>query len=424
MPFPPPPPESFGPPEAWLVALAVCGAAVAGIAAFHGKLTRTAGLSGPMVALAAGVAAGPAGLGWVDPLSWGTVREVMVPAALVTLAVGLTGVALRLPRDRVLGRRHLVTAATLLGPGMLAAWGTAAGLAWLALGADGWAAGLIGAAVVPTDPVLAGAIVGGPLARETLPRRLRDAIAFESGANDGLAVPLVTLSAAGLAGSLATAAGRLDWFVWKVLWEVGGALALGAACGRLGGRLLTACDRWHDSDETGTLAFGVALTLAVLGAAGCAGVSGPLAVFAAGLAFAWRLPNPERREEAKIEDAVNEFFLQPVFLLLGAALPWGAWAALGWRGAAFAALALLLKRPAWVPLFGRVAPGAVPDLPAPRDRWFAGWFGPVGVAALYYAAEYGELCPLLWPAVSLTVACSVVAHGATAAPLTRRYAGS
>ena len=410
------------PPEPLFVALALGGAAVLGIAAFHRALTRAAGVSGPVLALLVGVAVGPAGAGWVEPGGWGSVKEVMGTAALVTLGVGLTGVALRLPRDAVVPKPHRTTAAALLGPGMLAAWATSALLAWAALGLDGWAAALVGAAVVPTDPVLASAIVSGPFARDRLPARLRHAISFESGANDGLAVPLVTLSAAGLAGGLAAAGGWGAWFGGHVLWEAGGAVLAGAAGGRAAAGLLEWCERHHDSDETGLLAFSLALTAAALGVAGLLGLSGPLTVFAAALAFAWRLPGGERREEGEIQDAINQFCLQPAFLLLGALLPWGEWAALGWRGPAFAAGVLLLRRPPWVWLAGRFVPGLLPALTAPRDRLFAGWFGPIGVAALYYAAEFAADLPALWPAVSLTVAASTLVHGATAAPFTRLYA--
>ena len=404
------------------LALLLGGATVLGIAAIHGTITRTAGLSGPLLATLAGVAAGPVGLGWFDPAAWGDPADWMRPVALLTLAIGLMGVALRLPRESVLSRPHLVTVGTLLGPGMLAMWAGSTLCARLALGADGWAAALIGAAVVPTDPVLASAVVSGKFAREHLPDRLRHAISAESGANDGLAVPLAALAAAGAGGAMATAGGWGEWFLQAVLRETLGAALLGAACGAACAALLNWGERRHETDEVGLLSSALALTLATLGAAGILGVSGPLAVFAAGLGLAWNLPKTERREEGQIQDAVNQFFLLPAFGLLGAVLPWAEWAALGWRGPAFAAALLLVRRPPWLWLVGRFMPAALPDLSTPRERLFAGWFGPIGVAALYYAAEYHAELPALWPAATLAVAASVAAHGATAAPLTRRYA--
>src|SRR5690349_20997479 len=57
-----------------------------------------------------------------------------------------------------------------------------AGLPWLE-------AFLLGAALSPTDPVFAAAIVG----REEIPYRLRNLLNVESGLNDGLALPVVVI---------------------------------------------------------------------------------------------------------------------------------------------------------------------------------------------------------------------------------------
>jgi len=58
---------------------------------------------------------------------------------------------------------------------------------------------------------------------------------------------------------------------------------------------------------------------------------------------------------------------------------------------------------------------------------FLGWFGPRGLASIVFAAVVVEASGLphtseLVVAATVTVALSVVAHGATAAPLARRYA--
>ena len=52
-------------------------------------------------------------------------------------------------------------------------------------------------------------------------------------------------------------------------------------------------------------------------------------------------------------------------------------------------------------------------------RLFAGWFGPVGAAALFYACDAQDRTGIgsLWPVVSLAAAASVVAHGITATHL-------
>jgi hypothetical protein len=67
----------------------------------------------------------------------------------------------------------------------------------------------------------------------------------------------------------------------------------------------------------------------------------------------------------------------------------------------------------------------VPPLDHPEATAFVGWFGPIGVAALFYATlavrETG--IELVWPVVSLVVAGSILAHGVTATPITVWYGG-
>ena len=58
-----------------------------------------------------------------------------------------------------------------------------------------------------------------------------------------------------------------------------------------------------------------------------------------------------------------------------------------------------------------------------RDVLFLGWFGPIGAAALYYAAfSYRETgIEAAWTVGSLVICASVLVHGITATPLTKLY---
>ena len=67
-----------------------------------------------------------------------------------------------------------------------------------------------------------------------------------------------------------------------------------------------------------------------------------------------------------------------------------------------------------------------PFLGPVRERWdalFLGWFGPIGAAALFYAAlsleEVGA--EEVWVVGSLVICASLLVHGVTAAPFTRLY---
>lgn len=126
-----------------------------------------------------------------------------------------------------------------------------------------------------------------------------------------------------------------------------------------------------------------------------------------------------QQEEEKVDEAVNRFFVLPIFVLLGLALPWGEWADLGWKGPALAGLVLLLRRLPWV----LALTGLVPAMRGRSDGLFTGWFGPIGVAALYYAtlAEHTAGLHEAWVVGSLVISVPVLVHGVSAAPLTRLY---
>jgi NhaP-type Na+/H+ or K+/H+ antiporter len=129
-----------------------------------------------------------------------------------------------------------------------------------------------------------------------------------------------------------------------------------------------------------------------------------------------------REELSEVQEAIARFFLLPVLVLFGAMLPWSEWQALGGAGLMFAAWALFIRRPpaAMLGLLGSDA--------SRRDRAFLSWFGPLGVAAIFYAT-YIERFDLadhekqgIFAAATLAIALSIVAHSVTATPGSRMFA--
>ena len=151
----------------------------------------------------------------------------------------------------------------------------------LALALDGsasiWLALLVGAALAPTDAALG----AGMISNQAIPARIRRLVNVESGLNDGIATPFVSVALAGAAtggevaghGPAAAAA------------ELAVGLLVGVAAGGAGGLLVNAARR------RGWVADGFAGP-AVLGLAVCAYASavalhgnGFIAAFVGGLAF-------------------------------------------------------------------------------------------------------------------------------------------
>jgi sodium/hydrogen antiporter len=368
-----------------------------------------------LLALLFGVAVGPAGLRLVDVAAIGERAEVLEIAARLTLAIGLIGVALRVPKEFV--RQRWRQMAVLTGSSMLLGWIISTLLIMLILGVPLVVAALLGAILTPTDPIAANPIVTGPLAKDSLPGRVRHAISFDTGANDGLTFLFVFLPL--LLLTLPAAEVARTFLLHTFLWQVFAATAIGAVLGFAAGWLLRVADAHDLIEEEWRLPYAAALSLLAVGIGQLLGSDELMLVFAAGIAFVQVVSSEERTGEEIGQEAINRFFAFPMFALLGATIPWSGWAELGWSGGLLAVALLLLRRPLPLllirPLLG--------DLRPKHDALFIGWFGPIGIAAIYYAAlaegEY-EL-PLIWPVVSLVICASVVAHGVSGAPLTKRY---
>jgi len=371
--------------------------------------------SEPIVAVAFGIAIGPVGLAAFDLSAWGDPLVILEQTARLTVALAVTSIALRLPKTYF--RRRWKSMAALLGPGMVAMWLVSGLVTYAVLPVSLLVAMLIGAIVTPTDPVLANAVVIGKTAEQNIPKRIRYLLSAEAGANDGGAYPFVFLAILLLGESLRPAV--IEWSTHILLVEVIGAILLGIVIGAVVGRL----ERWVSSrqylEETSVFTITVALTLGVVGFVSVLGANEILAVFVAGLAYNWQADPEDEAKEQRVEEVFNRLFTLPAFVLFGMVLPWSEWQALGWSGLALVVGILLFRR---LPMMLAVSP-AVRPLNRPAATLFMGWFGPIGIAAVFYATlavkETG--IEAIWPIVTLIVAGSVLAHGATGSLLTLRY---
>lgn len=57
------------------------------------------------------------------------------------------------------------------------------------------------------------------------------------------------------------------------------------------------------------------------------------------------------------------------------------------------------------------------------DTLFVGWFGPIGIAAVFYAtvAVHETGLQQVWEISSLVIAASILAYGVTSTPFTKQY---
>lgn len=391
------------------VVLTLFAGALLVFAAFSTVLQRVS-LPGPLLCLLFGLLVGPHALSLLDPRALGvSTSGLLEQVARITLAVGLAGVALRLPHGY--WRASVRWLVLIIGLGMAMMLLVATAALWWGLGVSFLLALLLGAVVTPTDPVVTTPIVTGSLAAEKVPERVRHDLSAESGINDGLAYLFVMLPIL-----LMTTPGRAwhDLLTRVLLVEVLGAVALGLVAGYLLGRVFVLVQERGWMEESSYLAFIVPLALLLLGAGKLIGTDGLLVVFVGVAVFGQVIPQRDEAEEDKIHDAVARLFLLPVFLLLGTALPVQEWASLGWAAPAVIAVAVIARRMATVWSLR-------PLLKTVHDRSetaFLSWFAPVGVSALFYAtlAERHTGNQEIFVHASLAITVSVLVHGLTAAP--------
>jgi NhaP-type Na+/H+ or K+/H+ antiporter len=285
------------------------------------------------------------------------------------------------------------------------------------------AAIILGATLAPTDPVLAGDIGVGPPGDEE-EHEPNFSVTGEAGLNDGLAFPFVILGAivAGTEGS-----GWLtDWALEDVLYPIVVAVAVGGA---LGYGLAAAAVRLRDrhllaKELDGWLA--IAAVLLIYGSTEVLSAYGFLAAFAGGIAFRRYEHGHEYNEHVHAgAETVEKFGELALVLLLGSTLTLSGLQTPGWEGWLLVPVLLLLIRPAsvLVALLGSRLPAS--------ERSFVAWFGVRGIGSLYYVGlalglgvlSAAEATKLFWT-VAAVVIVSILVHGATAAPLGRRWLGN
>jgi NhaP-type Na+/H+ or K+/H+ antiporter len=236
----------------------------------------------------------------------------------------------------------------------------------------------------------------------------------ESGLNDGIATPVVVIAIAGAA----SVEGLHGASVGTALLELAIGALVGVAVGAAGGGLLrwARCRGWAEGDFAGVAVLSLALG-SYAGALIVAG-NGFVAAFCGGLAFAAAAGRRGPAEVRFLEQASG----------LASLLVW----------VAFGAIAIPLMFDGVdlsVVLYGvlsltvvRMLPVTLVLLGAGLDRptvLFVGWFGPRGLASLVFALlgleELGPGADHAVATIAVTVLLSVLAHGATAAPLAARF---
>ena len=312
---------------------------------------------------------------------------------------------------------------------MLWGWLITGLLIWALIpGIDFLAALMIASCVSPTDPILAQAVVGGPWAEKHVPAHIRHMLQCESGCNDGAAFPFLFL-----AYFLTVNRGQVGfpvakWFYQTMAWEIVCGTIIGALIGYIARKLIRFSEKHKLVDRESFVAQYLSLAVASMGLNVLIGSDDLLAAFACGTAFAWDGWFQKQTADSNFSSIVDLVFNIATFVYIGAEMPWKEFVdgsinlSVG-RLIGLSILVLLLKRLPIVLLTWKF----IPDIKTFHEAVFTGYFGPMGVGAIFMCT-YGRIllpddAPIppqtpndvlvhtIQPIVFFFVLSSVIVHG-------------
>lgn len=276
-----------------------------------------------------------------------------------------------------------------------------------------WEAGILAAILAPTDAGLGQVIVRSP----RVPLRVRQALDFEAGVNDGLSVPFLMLFIALAVGTNEGAGVVLTKFLKE---QLGYGTLVGLGIGLGGGWLLGLAQRrnWMAAERQ-TIGL-VTLPLLCLMASEAVGASMFIAAYVGGLAVQLGFAHAGKHAAEFAEDwgQLLNFF---VFFLFGLFVG-RVWTNFSTSVVLYALFSLTVAR--MVPVALALAGTGL----SRSTLLFMGWFGPRGLASIVLGLVYlereanlpGE--SMLRLAVMATVLLSIFAHGLSALPGIALYA--
>lgn len=350
----------------------------------------------------------------VNPLENGRIAEHLTEFVVI---VALMGAGLKI--DRPLGLRRWAITWRLLGIAMPISIAAIALLGWSVLGLGAASALLLGAALAPTDPVLAADVqVGPPKSGEE--DDIRFALTSEAGLNDGLSFPFV-LAAIAMASQGTSMTGWVGhWFLLDVVWKLAAGIGVGWVVGRILGYLTFRVPQAGRIAKTGDGLATLGFTCIAYGATELVHGYGFVAVFVSALT----LRSVERDSDfhGSLHDfgeQIERLLTMVLLVCFGSVLAEGTLLAkVDWRIVVVAVAVLALVRPlaAWLSLIGCSRPSS--------EKIIVSVFGIRGIGSIYYLAyasgraSFGGI-ETVWSTVLIIILMSIILHGITVTPVMR-----
>ena len=272
---------------------------------------------------------------------------------------------------------------------------------------------LLGAALAPTDPVLASDVQVGP-PMEDVKDNVRFSLTAEAGLNDGVAFPFTWLA---IALAMMTVNKNFDvgsWVFYDLIYRIVAGVGIGYAMGRFLAYLV-----FYLPDKKNFVVIkdgfvGIAATLLVYGVTELLHGYGFIAVFVTAITLRnSELNHQLHRELHNFTDQVERILVAIVLILFGGCLASGILNYLTWQMVLVGLAFIFIIRP----VSGFLGLTGIPV--HRKEKLAISFFGIRGIGSFFYLAFATNLYFFgyekeLWSLVSFIVLVSVIIHGLTA----------
>ncbi|KAM0676947.1 Na+/H+ antiporter [Binucleata daphniae] len=337
-------------------------------------------------------------------------NEFLIQLSRIVISLQVVAVGITVHKEYI--KKEWKSLFVILFPLMICSYIASALIIYFVLGFDFRIALLIAACVTPTDPVLATGVLKGRFALKYIPSHLRYLLTIESGANDGLGFLLLTFPLIFINKSFK------HWVLYVWLYEILFSIVIGAVIGFAARKLMSFCKNRKLIDKESFLVSMLALGIFVTGITSLIQSDDILACFVCGMFFSWDQSFTEEIRESHLIEIIDLLFTCFFFIYFGSIIKYQNFKLLY---AVVAVLILLFRRIPFFFLFKFI----IPQLKNNKETLFAGWFGPIGVGAVFFAHHAWE-CVVnddctgkneIIPLVEAIVVLSIFLHGITA-PIT------
>ncbi|RHZ50116.1 hypothetical protein Glove_505g10 [Diversispora epigaea] len=374
-------------------------------------------LSEALVSTIVGIILGPIALHILDPGKWGYKSEITHGFTRVVLAIQVMFSSVALPRAYPI--KEFKSLLILLFPVMIFSWVINGLLMWWIIPHLTFLGSLaLAACITPTDPILSSSVVKGKFAEKHVPPHIRNLLSAESAANDGCAGPFLSF-AFYLMESEFVGPAIGNWILISWLYEIGVAIVVGIILGYVARKLLYFSEKNRLIDKESFLVFAIALALFVMGFVSIIGCNDFIACFAAGNSFTWDDWFRQETEEAHLQEVIDMLLNLAIFIYIGSIIEWRSFNLQIpiWKLFLLSLSVLSLKRLPVVFLSSKLK--LIPAVKTYREALFTGWFGPIGVGAIYYLTIVNKktndaaLLEISQPVIFFLVLSSILVHGIT-----------